>query len=117
MFGGCLQARALGWLPAACVAVGLLSAGSGVAHAGQAAEAPVPASRPGGMTIASATQLYSELSYRGTVKRGEQLWYRFNSESDERVRIEIWGTTRSCPVRAAVLNLRRRTLGEMISSP
>jgi hypothetical protein len=103
-------------LLALCVWLGVLSIGVGVARASVAVPAVTPAGAPGGPTIASATQLYNGLSYRGTVERGRALWYRFKAENAGRADLEVWGRTRSCPIRATVTGPRGGALGEIISS-
>ncbi len=102
-----------------CAAFGLLA---GVAPPGGAAEDPAGAgaatqqAHSGGTSMASATSVYSFQAYSGTAGRApvEALWYRFSGEGEERVLFEMSGQTRSCPVRAAVLDARRRVLGEII---
>ncbi len=93
----------------------LLWIGAGVGRAAEAGEA-VSFGAPGGTALVSATALNNESSYRGTVHRGGALWYKFDSQGAERVLVNVWGRTRTCPVRATVLNAHRRVLGELISS-
>lgn len=98
------------------MAGGLASLGSGVALASETTQAPTPSGAPAGATTASATAVYSELSYRGTAQRGHELWYQVSSEGEQEVLVNVWGRTSSCPIRAALLDARGRTLGEIISS-
>jgi len=106
----------------ACVLLGLLlltaSIAPGVARAGaRATSAENTAGAPGGATMASATQLENGISYRGTVTEpGQRIWYKLDAQDAERILLEVWGTTRSCPVRATVLDARGRTLGQLIST-
>lgn len=66
--------------------------------------------------MASAAPVYSFNTYRGTAGRAptETLWYTFRGDDAERVLFEMSGRTRSCPVRAAVLEAGGRVLGEII---
>jgi len=75
------------------------------------------AGAPGGATMASATRLYPQSSNRGTVdEKTQQIWYELYSEKGERALFQVWGPTRSCPVRVALLDARGRTLGQIVSS-
>jgi hypothetical protein len=66
--------------------------------------------------MTSATPVYSFQTYSGTAGRApaQGLWYQFRGDGAERVLFEVSGLTRSCPVRAAVLDARGRVLGEII---
>jgi hypothetical protein len=67
--------------------------------------------------MAAATQLKNELSYRGTIAEpGQQIWYKLDAVDGERAIVNLWGRTRSCPVRATLLDARGRGLGEIVSS-
>jgi hypothetical protein len=76
---------------------------------------------PGGATMAEATRLRETssrelISYRGTVQEpGQQIWYEFYTNERGRMLFEVSGRTPSCPVRATILDVRGRTLGELIS--
>ncbi len=95
--------------------------GGAPAPAGGAAGPPAHAAvatRPalaGGTSMASATPAYSAETYRGTAGRAPAgaLWYQFSGDGAERVLFEVSGLTRSCPVRATVLDVRGRVLGEI----
>ena len=65
--------------------------------------------------MATAAQLENELHYRGTVVPRQQLWYKFDS-AGERAYVEVRGETPLCSVRAALLDARGRTLGQIVSS-
>jgi hypothetical protein len=82
------------------------------AHAAAATPPPFARSTP----MASATSVYSFQAYRGTAGRApaEALWYQFSGDGAEQVLFEVSGLTRSCPVRATVLDARGRVLGEII---
>ncbi|HXA55472.1 MAG TPA: hypothetical protein VNV37_11430 [Solirubrobacteraceae bacterium] len=119
MFGTNGRWRAAALLCTVCAAFGLLA---GAAPPGGAAEAPArataatPPPPAGGTSMASATPVYSFQSYRGTAGRAPAgaLWYQLSGDGFERVLFEVSGRTRSCPVRAAVLDARGRVLGEII---
>ena len=112
MFGGSGGTRTSRLALGLSVALCALPIGADVAHAASASETGAP----GGATMTSATQLYDELGYRGTIRRGEAQWYKLSSQGAERALVDLWGRTRSCPVRATLMNAHRRMLGEMISS-
>lgn len=116
MFGTWGRTPISGLLLAACAACGLLAVGLPVARAGEGPEMSPPPGAPGGAAKASATMLYNELSYRGTVTRGAQRWYKFKSNGPGRILVEVWGRTRSCPVRAVLLDARGRPLSALFSS-
>jgi hypothetical protein len=84
---------------------------------------PVPATEPtgigapGGATQASATPLYSQRLYKGTIReKGQLIWYQFQAGYDERALFELSGHTRRCPVRATLLDGAGNILAQIISS-
>jgi cell division septation protein DedD len=99
----------LAGVPVVDVGAGVAQARIALAVAGKAAAAP------GAATMASATPLYNERGYRGTVAHGHALWYRFREEESGRPLFEVWGRTSSCPVRATLLGARGHVYGELIS--
>jgi hypothetical protein len=117
-----LAVRALsGLLLIASIAPGAARAGTAVAfgrpHGSAAAILPPgAASAPGGATMASATPLGNQPSYRGTIAPGGQLWYKFEHTDGERMHVNLWGKTPACPVRATMLDADGHELGEIISS-
>jgi hypothetical protein len=114
-----LPRAALATLGLLTIAIALIVPGaaraSGVA---MAAADPAGAGAPGGATMASATQLYTQLRNRGTLDgAARQFWYKLNSEHGEHALLEVWSPTRSCPVRAVLLDASGKTLGQIVSSP
>jgi hypothetical protein len=116
-----LAARALsGLLLVAAIAPGVARANAVVAPARPqglttTATPPAPSGAPGSVTRASATQLDNELNYRGSVAPGQRLWYKL-AAAGERAYVEVRGETPLCSVRAALLDARGRTLGQIVSS-
>jgi hypothetical protein len=80
--------------------------------------APVrPAGAPGASSVALATPLHNELSYRGAVgAQHRQFWYRFQAGGARRAILEVWSTVGSCPVRVTMLDQRRHVLAQTITT-
>ena len=78
---------------------------------------PAPPGAPGGATMATATALVTDSSYRGTIGvSATQAWYRLEAEEGEKVAFEIRGETSSCPVRASFVDASGGTLEQLIST-
>jgi hypothetical protein len=78
---------------------------------------PTRIGAPGGATQVSATPLYSERLYKGTIrKKGQQIWYQFRAGYNERALFELSGRARRCPVRATLLDGAGNILAQIISS-
>jgi hypothetical protein len=92
---------------------------SPAARASTESKAPTtPRGAPGGAKPSSATSLQTGFSYMGTVtKRGGRLWYRLQAGDAKRLLFHLRGKSRSCSVRASVLDARGKSLGQLISSP
>ena len=120
---------------AACILSGLLliasilpgSALAGVAvapghlHDATATTTPPPpadgGSSPGGATMATATALVTESSYRGAIDApAAQAWYQLQVAAGEKVAFEVRGKTSSCPVRASFVDASGRTLEQLTST-
>ncbi len=86
------------------------SAGAGAAHAVS------PTGLPGGASSATATALKNGVSYRGQVAPRQQSWYELQAEYGERMYVQLWGRTPSCPVRMTLLDAHGRAVGEIVST-
>jgi hypothetical protein len=101
---------------AVCAVLGLLAAGA-VASPAAASNATSPPGAPGGATAGTATALHNGVSYRGTIATARtQVWYRLRSRGAQVAIVNVWNSTKSCPVQVTLLDARRHQLGRIISS-
>ncbi len=75
-----------------------------------------PPSPPGGATRTTARTLKNGVSYRGQLESGQQAWYKLEAGDSERVEVQLWGRTKSCPVRMTLIDAHGRALGEIVST-
>jgi hypothetical protein len=99
-------------------AASAIVSGAAQAHGmGASAAEPAGVGAPGGATPISATPLYSGRRYQGTIdKKGQEIWYQFYAGYKERALFELSGRTRSCPIRATLLDGVGKKLAQIISS-
>jgi hypothetical protein len=72
---------------------------------------------PGGATAATATQLVTEDSYRGTLAEPHgQSWYRLEVSPGEKTRFSLRGQTSACPVQASLVDASGAVLGQILST-
>ncbi len=99
-------------MPAVGILPGLLLIAS-VAPTARASGSTGPA---GGATRAAATALKNGVSYRDQLAPVQQTWYELEAGQVERVRVRLWGRTRSCPVRMTLIDAHGLALGEIAST-